>query len=65
MNQVVAKVYDLLGRLVHIQLLENKEGISKSTIVLDRIKSGNYFVLITANKGGSVKNIANKKLIIE
>jgi hypothetical protein len=65
MNQVVAKVYDLLGRLVHIQLLENKEGISKSTIVLDRIKSGNYIVLITANKGGSVKNIANKRLIIK
>ena len=65
MSQVVAKVYDLLGRLVHIQLLEDKEGISKSTIALDNIKSGNYIVLITANKGGSVKNIANKRLIIK
>jgi hypothetical protein len=65
MDQVVAKVYDLLGRLVHIQVLENKEGISKTPMELSRLKTGNYIVLITANKGGSIKNIANKKLIIE
>ena len=65
MDQVIAKVYDLLGRLVHLELLENKEGISKSTIALDSLKSGNYIVLITANKGGAIKNIANKKLIIK
>ncbi|MDC3366449.1 S8 family serine peptidase [Flavobacteriaceae bacterium] len=65
MDQVVAKVYDLLGRLVHIQVLENKEGISKTPMELSRLKTGNYIVLITANTGGSVKNIANKKLIIE
>jgi subtilisin family serine protease len=65
MDQVVAKVYDLLGRLVHIQALENKEGISKTPMELSRLKTGNYIVLITANTGGSIKNIANKKLIIE
>jgi len=65
MDQVVAKVYDLLGRLVHIQVLENKEGISKTPMELSRLKTGNYIVLITANKGGSIKNIANKKLIIK
>ena len=65
MDQVVAKVYDLLGRLVHIQVLENKEGISKTPMELSRLKTGNYIVLITANTGGSIKNIANKKLIIE
>ena len=65
MDQVVAKVYDLLGRLVHIQVLENREGISKTPMELSRLKTGNYIVLITANKGGSIKNIANKKLIIE
>jgi subtilisin family serine protease len=65
MDQVVAKVYDLLGRLVHIQVLENREGISKTPMELSRLKTGNYIVLITANKNGSIKNIANKKLIIE
>jgi hypothetical protein len=65
MDQVVAKVYDLLGRLVHVQVLENKEGISKTPMELSRLKTGNYIVLITANTGGSIKNIANKKLIIE
>jgi len=65
MDQVVAKVYDLLGRLVHIQVLENREGISKTPMELSRLKTGNYIVLITANKGGSIKNIANKKLILK
>ena len=51
MDQVVAKVYDLLGRLVHIQALENKEGISKIPMELSRLKTGNYIVLITANTG--------------
>ena len=65
MDQVVAKVYDLLGRLLHIQVLENREGISKTPMELNRLKTGHYIVLITANTGGSIKNIANKKLIIE
>ena len=65
MDQVVAKVYDMLGRLVHIQLLENRAGISKIPMELSRLKTGNYIVLITANKGGSIKNIANKKLIVK
>jgi len=64
MDGVVAKVYDMLGRLVHIQVLENREGISKTPMELSRLKTGNYIVLITANKGGSIKNIANKKLIV-
>ena len=65
MDGVVAKVYDMLGRLVHIQVLENREGISKTPMELSRLKTGNYIVLITANKGGSIKNIANKKLIVK
>ena len=65
MDGVVAKVYDMLGRLVHIQVLENREGISKTPMELNRLKTGNYIVLITANKGGSIKNIANKKLIVK
>ena len=65
MDEVIAKVYDMLGRLVHMQLLENREGVSKTPMKLSRLKTGNYIVLITANKGGSVKNIANKKLIVK
>jgi hypothetical protein len=65
MDQVVVKVYDMLGRLVHIQILENREGISKTPMELSRLKTGNYIVLITANKGGFITNIANKKLIVK
>ena len=65
MDQVVVKVYDMLGRMVHIQVLENREGISKTPMELSRLKTGNYIVLITANKGGAIKNIANKKLIVK
>ncbi len=64
MDEVVAKVYDMLGRLVQLQVLENREGISKTPMELSRLKTGNYIVLITANKGGFVTNIANKKLIV-
>jgi subtilisin family serine protease len=65
MDQVVVKVYDMLGRMVHIQVLENREGISKTPMELSRLKTGNYIVLITANKRGDIKNIANKKLIVK
>ena len=65
MDGVVAKVYDMLGRLVHIELLENKEGASESQMQLNTLQKGNYIVLISADKDGGTKHIANKILIIK
>ena len=65
MDGVVAKVYDMLGRLVHIELLENKEGASESQMQLNTLQKGNYIVLISADKDGGTKHIANKMLIIK
>jgi subtilisin family serine protease len=65
MDGVVAKVYDMLGRLVHIELLENKEGASESQMQLNTLQNGNYIVLIIADKDGGTKHISNKILIIK
>jgi len=65
MDGVVAKVYDMLGRLVHIELLENKEGASESQMQLNTLQKGNYIVLISADKDGGTKHIANHMLIIK
>ena len=65
MDGTVAKVYDMLGRLVHIQLLENTEGASTSQVQVSTLQAGNYIVLISAHKNGGTKHIANKTLIIK
>ena len=65
MDGTVAKVYDMLGRLVHIQLLENTEGASTSQMQVSTLQAGNYIVLISAHKNGGTKHIANKTLIIK
>ena len=65
MDGVVAKVYDMLGRLVHIQAMESSEGASNSQMQLNNLQKGNYIVLISADKNGGTKHIANKMLIIK
>ena len=65
MDGVVAKVYDMLGRLVHIQAMESNEGASNSQMQLNNLQKGNYIVLISADKNGGTKHIANKMLIIK
>ena len=65
MDGTVAKVYDMLGRLVHIQLLENTEGASTSQVQVSTLQAGNYIVLISAHKNGGTKHIANKTLIVK
>ena len=65
MDGTVAKVYDMLGRLVHIQLLENTEGASTSQMQVSTLQAGNYIVLISAHKNGGTKHIANKTLIVK
>ena len=65
MDGTVAKVYDMLGRLVHIHKLENTEGASTSQMQVSTLQAGNYIVLISAHKNGGTKHIANKTLIIK
>jgi len=65
MDGVVAKVYDMLGRLVHIQAMESREGMSNTSMQLNKLQTGNYIVLISAEKNGGTKHIANKTLIIK
>ena len=65
MDGVVAKVYDMLGRMVYIQPLERVEGESQVQMQLDRLQKGNYIVLITADKDGGLRHIANKILVIK
>ena len=65
MDGVVAKVYDMLGRMVYIQPLERAEGESQVQMQLDRLQKGNYIVLITADKDGGLRHIANKILVIK
>ena len=65
MDGVVAKVYDMLGRLVHIQAMESREGMSNTSMQLNKLQTGNYIVIISAEKNGGTKHIANKTLIIK
>jgi subtilisin family serine protease len=65
MDGVLAKVYDMLGRLVWIQPLKSSEGQSQTQMQLDKLQAGNYIVLISANKQGGLKHLSHKILIIQ
>jgi hypothetical protein len=64
-NAVKARVFDMFGRLVHIQPLSNKKGTSKVEMELSRLTAGQYIVLISAQKNDGIIYIANKKLIVK
>jgi len=65
MDGTVAKVYDMVGRLVWVQAIERKQGMQQANLSLNKLQKGNYIVLISAHKNGGTKNIANKTLIIK
>ena len=65
MDGVIAKVYDMLGRLVWIQPLQSSEGQAQTQMQLDKLQAGNYIVLISANKQGGLKYLSHKILIIQ
>jgi len=65
MDGVVAKVYDIQGRLVWSQRLENMEGASETQMNLNKLQTGNYIVLISGNKNGGLKTLAHKMLIVK
>jgi hypothetical protein len=45
--------------------MESNEGASNSQMQLNNLQKGNYIVLISADKNGGTKHIANKMLIIK
>ena len=65
MDGTVAKVYDMLGRLVWAQAIDKKQGMQQANLNLNTLQKGNFIVLISAHKNGGTKNIANKTLIIK
>jgi len=65
MDGVLAKVYDMLGRLVWMQPLKSSEGQSQTQMQLDKLQAGNYIVLISANKEGGLKHLSHKILILQ
>ena len=65
MDGVVAKVYDIQGRLVWSQRLENMEGAFETQMNLNKLQTGNYIVLISGNKNGGLKTLAHKMLIVK
>ena len=44
---------------------ESREGMSNTSMQLNKLQTGNYIVLISADKNGGTKHIANKTLIIK
>ena len=65
MDGTVAKVYDMLGRLVWAQAIDKKQGMQQANLNLNTLQKGNFIVLISAHKNGGTKNIATKTLIIK
>jgi hypothetical protein len=63
MDGAVAKVYDMVGRLVWIQAIEREEGMQQADLNLNSLQKGNYVVIISAgNKSG--EQLINHKLLI-
>jgi hypothetical protein len=65
MDGATACVYDFIGRLVFKQEINKTKGLSQTQLGLGKLSPANYIVLITAEKNGGIKHIANKKLIIK
>jgi hypothetical protein len=45
--------------------MESREGMSNTSMQLNKLQTGNYIVIISAEKNGGTKHIANKTLIIK
>ena len=65
MDAVYVKIYDIQGRLVWTQELENTEGNIRNTLQLNRLSLGNYILSMNAYKNGVLKYISHKRLILK
>jgi hypothetical protein len=65
MDGITVKIYDIQGRLVWKKDLDNVVGKTEKQLQLNKLKAGNYIVLMSAYKHGGVKYLSHKILIIQ
>ena len=65
MNEVIIKVYDMLGRLVTVTTNERGQGIQQVNLDLNTLDKGNYILIICAGNNSREKFINNKILILK
>ena len=65
MDVVDMHIYDIQGRLVWSQKLGNSSGIITNQLNLNRLSLGNYILSMHAYKNGTLKHVANKRLILK
>lgn len=65
MDGAVAKVYDMVGRLVWIQAIEREEGMQQEDLNLNSLQKGNYVVIISAGNNSGEQLINHKLLILK
>ena len=65
MDGAVAKVYDMVGRLVWIQAIAREEGMQQADLNLNSLQKGNYVVIISAGNNSGEQLINHKLLILK
>ena len=65
MDGVLAEVYDMLGRLVWTQVIEQEQGKQQANLNLNSLQKGNYIVMINAGNNRGEKFVNNKILILK
>jgi hypothetical protein len=65
MDAAVAKVYDMVGRLVWIQAIEREQGMQQTDLNLNSLQKGNYVVIISAGNNSGEQLINHKLLILK
>ena len=65
MDGAVAKVYDMVGRLVWAQAIEREEGMRKANLNLNSLQKGNYIVIISAGNNSGEQYVNNKLLVLK
>ena len=62
---VLAEVYDMLGRLVWTQVIEQEQGMQQANLNLNSLQKGNYIVMISAGNNRGEKFVNNKIIILK
>ncbi len=65
MDVVNMHIYDMQGRLVWSQELGKSSGIISNQLNLNRLSLGNYILSMHAYENGTLKHVANKRLILK
>ena len=65
MDGVSVEVYDMLGRLVWTQVIEQEQGMQQANLNLNLLQKGNYIVMISAGNNRGEKFVNNKIIILK